>query len=178
MPRDSWLLDRKALQPLDLVTDMIDGLSLGIEALAEARGVDELWRRLEACGHFYRLDRQVTPTMFRGAVVSAAERENMAQIERVVRLGRVQSLGARCIVLAQGEIPLDRGEVLVDCTAYGFRTVPIRPIFGPGRIVIQSLVGIQAHYSAALLGFVESTVRDDVEKNRLLPTGRAGQRTT
>ena len=168
-PREPWLMDRMAVQPLDLVAETVEGLSFGIEALAEVETVDELWPRLEACGQLSRFDPHVTPTMFRGPVVSAAEREALAQIERVVRLGRVQSLDADRIVLADGEIPTDRGQIHVDCTARGFRTAPVRPIFEPGRIVIQSLIGAVTTYNAALIAFIEATERDDAEKNRLCP---------
>jgi len=168
-PRDSWLLDRKALQPRELVTETVDGFSLGIEALAQAHNLDELWPRLEACGQLVRLDPNITPEMYRGAILSAAEREGLKQIERVIRLGRVREIDANRIVLAQGEIPTDLREVHVDCTAYGFRAAPVRPIFEPGRITIQSLIGGHTTYNAALIGFIESTKRDDVEKNRLCP---------
>ena len=168
-PRDAWLMDRMTLQPLDLVTETVDGLSLGIEALAEARTVDELWSRLEACDQLHRLDPQVTPTMFRGAILSVAEREGLQQIERVVRLGRVKSMGADRIVLEEGEIPTGNGHIHVDCTACGYHHQPVRPIFEPSRIVIQSLIGVVQTYYAAMIGFIESTGRDDAEKNRLCP---------
>jgi hypothetical protein len=169
-PRDAWLVDRASLQPRDLVASTVEGFSLGVEALAQAESVDDLWRRLEACGQLCRLDPQVTPTMFRGAILSAAERKGLKQIERVVRLGRVRRLGANRIVLADGEIPTDRSQVHVDCTAYGFRVAPGRPIFEPGRITIQSLMGGFTTFNAALIGFIESTRGDDdAEKNRLCP---------
>jgi hypothetical protein len=169
MPRDSWLLDRMSLQPGDLVTETVDGFSFGVEALAESKGLDELWRRLEACSQLCRFDKGVTPTMFRGAILSAAEREEISQIENIVRLGRVQSLGAQEIIMAHGRIPTDSGQIHVDCTAHGFRNRPVRPIFEPRRIVIQSLIGGHTTYNAALLGFIESTGRDEAEKNRLCP---------
>jgi hypothetical protein len=168
-PRDAWLMDRMTLQPLDLVTETVDGLSLGIEALAEAKTVDELLLRVEACDQLQRFDPQVTPTMYRGAILSTAEREALQQIERVVRLGRVKSLGVDRIVLEEGEIPTDRGQVHVDCTACGYHKQPVRPIFEPDRIVIQSLIGVTQTYYAAMSGFFESTGRDDTEKNRLCP---------
>lgn len=167
VPRDSWVLDRGVLQPLDLVVGMVEGFSLGIEALAEAGSEADLWRRLEACGQLCRLDPRVTPTMNRGAILSAAEREALASIERVVRRGRVRALESDRVVLEEGVIPVQRGEVFVDCTAAGFRTAPERPIFSPGQIVVQSLIGAHTTYNAALVGYVESTARDDAEKNRL-----------
>jgi hypothetical protein len=168
-PRDAWSHDRMTLQPRDLVTETIHGLSLGIEALAQSEAIDELWPRVEACGQLQRFDPQVTPTMYRGAILSAAEYEGLKQIERVVRLGRVQSLGLDRIVLEEGEIPTDQGQIHVDCTARGYHKQPIRAIFEPQRIVIQSLIGVVQTYYAAMLGFIESTGRDDTEKNRLCP---------
>ena len=168
-PRDAWLMDRAHFQPLDLVTGMVEGFSLGIEAIAQAETLEDLWRRVEGAGQLHRLDAGVAPTMFRGAISSAAERSSLARIEGIVRLGHVRHVGTDRIVLAEGEIPTDDDQLHVDCTAAGFRTAPTRPIFEPGRIVIQSLMGGHTTYNAALIGFVESTGRDDAEKNRLCP---------
>lgn len=169
VPRDSWVLDRMSLQPLDLVTEMIEGFSFGIEALAQAASAAALWTRLEECGQLCRFDPKVTPTMFRGAILSTAERDSIAQIERIVRLGRVRGIEADRIVLADGEIPTTRTEAHVDCTAFGFRSAPVRPIFEPDRIIVQSLIGGHTTYNAALLGFIEGSGRDEEEKNRLCP---------
>ena len=168
-PRDAWLMDRMTLQPLDLVSGTVHGLSLGIEALAEAESIDALWPELEARSQLGRLDSTVLPTMYRGAILNSAEREALTQIERVVRLGRVRRLGAQHIVLENGEIPTERGHIHIDCTATGFSHQPVRPIFESDRIVIQSLIGATQTYYAAMLGFIESTGRDDTEKNHLCP---------
>src|SRR4029079_8976731 len=86
-----------------------------------------------------------------------------------VRQGRVRHLGADRIVMDEGTIPTDRGEREVDCTAAGFRCAPTRPIFEPGRITLQSLMGGFTTFNAALVGFVESARDDDGEQNRLCP---------
>jgi hypothetical protein len=57
----------------------------------------------------------------------------------------------------------------VDCTASGFRWAPPRPIFEPGRITLQSLIGGFTTQYAALVGFIEATRGDDTERNRLCP---------
>jgi hypothetical protein len=168
-PRDAWLMDRATFQPLDLLVSTIEGLSLDVEALALAENVDDLFRRLETGGQLARLDSSVEPTMFRGAVLSQAEITALQQIERTVRQGRVRHLGADRIVMDDGTIPTDRGEVHVDCTAAGFRSAPPRPIFEPGRITLQSLMGGFTTFNAALIAFVESARDDDGEKNRLCP---------
>lgn len=168
-PRDAWLMDRARLQPRDLVVSTIEGFSLALEALAQAESLEDLFRRLEAAGQITRIDPTVEPTMYRGAILSEGERESLRQIENVVRLGRVVHVGADRIVLEDGAVPTSRGEVHVDCTASGFRTAPPRPIFEPGRITLQSLMGAFTTFNAALVGYVEAARDDDDEKNRLCP---------
>ena len=168
-PRDAWVLDRASVQPLDLIVPAIEELSLAIEALAQAESIEDLFRRLEVCGALFRIDTKIEPTMFRGAILSEAEREGLEQIETVVRLGRVIHLAADRITLEEGAIPTSRGEVHVDCTASGFRTAPARPIFESGRITLQSLMGGFTTYNAALVAFIEAARDNDEEKNRLSP---------
>ena len=166
-PRDAWLTDRATLQPLDLVASTIESFSLDIEALAQADDVDDLFRRLERRGLLTRTDPTVEPTMYRGAMLSARELEALRRIERIVRHGRVHHVGADRIVLEDGSVPTDRNEVHVDCTASGFRTVPSRPVFEPGRITLQSFQGGFTTFNAALIGYLEATRDDDAERNRL-----------
>lgn len=169
--RDSWVQDRALRQPRELLVDTFEGYSLAIEALAEAQDTDELFARFEDAGQLCRIDPAVEPTMFRGAILSQAELEGLRRIERVVRLGRVKRLGTTGIVLEHGTIPTCATEVHVDCTASGFRTAPPRPMFEPGRITLQSLIGGQTTFNSALVAFVESACDDDTEKNRLcVPT--------
>ena len=166
-PRESWVIDRALFQPLDLVAKSVERMSLGIEALADAETVDDLFRRLEAAGGLGRIDRSLAPTMYRGAILSEPELQNLRQVERVVRRGRVVHLGAGEIVLEDGSITAARGRVNVDCTAAGFRSAAPHPIFEPGRITLQSLTGGFTTYYAALVGFVEARRDRDDEKNRL-----------
>ncbi len=168
-PRDAWLLDRAFQQPLTLVAALMEGVSLYLEAAAEAESVDDLFRRLEACGQLIRLDRDDVPTMYRCATVSAEELARLRQIENVVRQGRVRSIGTDAIVCEGGSIPTGRGQVHVDCTAAGLRVAPARPIFETGRITLQQVRTCQPTFNAALVGFVEASPRDDAEKNRLCP---------
>ena len=168
-PRDAWLMNRSSWQPLDLVASTVESLSLVLQCLAEAENLDDLFRRLEACGELLRLDPAVEPTMFRGAIVSPAEHQSLKQIERVVRQGRVRRIDTDRIVLDEGEIPTDRGTIHVDCTAYGLRATPPRPIFEEGRITPQSLMGGFTTFNAAMVGFVEAARDDDADKNRLCP---------
>jgi hypothetical protein len=168
-PRDAWLMNRSSWQPLDLVASTVESLSLVLLALAEAETLDVLFRRLEACGALLRLDPSVEPTMFRGAIVSQAEHQSLKQIERVVRQGRVRRIDTDRIALDEGEVPTDRGTIHVDCTAYGLRATPPRPIFEEGRVTPQSLMGGFTTFNAAMVGFIEAARDDDADKNRLCP---------
>ena len=171
-PRDSWLLDRTFTQPLDLLVPTIDGLSLQLEAAAEASSVDELFERLEASGQVVRLDPEVEPTMYHCATLSQPELARLQQIEDVVRLGHVSRIGLDRIEMADGSVPTGSGRVHVDCSAYGLRRSPARPIFEAGRITPQPIRSCQPTFNAALVGHVEASYDDDDAKNRLCPPNR------
>jgi hypothetical protein len=168
-PRESWALDRASLQPLDQVTSVIEGVADDLESAAHAEGVEDLFRRLEACGQLVRVDRDVQPTMYRGATLSTAEIEHLRSIEHVVRKGRVRRIGVDEIVMEDGSVPTERGHVHVDCTAAGLPTVAPRPIFEADRITVQTVrIGLTP-FNAAVIGHMEATRGDVAEKNRLCP---------
>ena len=168
-PRDAWLLDRANQQPLELVPILIDGVSLTLEAAALAEDVDDLFRRLEACGQLVRLDPAIEPTMYRCATVSTNELDQLRTIDNVVRLGHVRRIGTERIELDDGSIPTDSRQIHVDCSAGGLRVTPDRPIFESDRITLQQVRTCQPTFNAALLAFVESTDRDEAAKNELCP---------
>src|SRR5271166_2108604 len=168
-PRDPWLLVRAFQQPLQLLPRLIEGVSLYLEAAAQAEDPADLFRRLEACGQLIRLDPDVEPTMYRCATVSEAELVRLRSIENVVRLGRVTHIGPDQIALAGGSTPTDRGQVHVDCSAPGLRTGPGRPVYADGRITLQQIRACQPVFSAALAGYVEAARDDDAAKNLLCP---------
>jgi NAD(P)-binding Rossmann-like domain len=168
-PRDPWLLDRRYQQPLKLVPALIEGVSLYLEAAAEAEDRNDLFRRLEACGQLVRLDPRTTPTMFRCATVSRVEVDAFRTIEQVVRKGKVRGIGPDNITLDEGSIPTDRRQVHVDCSATGLPVPRSRPIFEPGRITLQQIRSCQPILSAALAAFVETSRTHDEERNLLCP---------
>jgi hypothetical protein len=125
-----------------------------------------------ACDHLLRLDPNVTPTMYHAATFTVAERERLRTIENVVRLGRIETIGAGEIELEQGVIPTDRGQLYVDCSG-GLGKAPARPIFEPGRITLQCISTVHPTFNAAVLGYLEASRGDDeVAKSRLSPTTR------
>jgi hypothetical protein len=168
-PREPLMTERSSAQPLDLLGMTLEGFAAAVEVLARADSLPELFEGLEGCGQILRLDPTAPGTMFRGAIVSRAERDALQQIERVVRHGRVAHIGTDRITLSAGEIPTTRKELHVDCTARGLGSADARPIFEPGRITLQSLTGGFTTYNAALIGYIEATRDDVAEKNRLCP---------
>jgi NAD(P)-binding Rossmann-like domain len=171
--RDPWMWNRAQVQPLELVTDTVDGLSRGVEASAEAESVDDLFSRLEACGELLRLDPNVAPTMYHAATLTVAELELLRTIENVVRLGHIKAIGAREIVLERGTIPTDRRQLYVDCSAAGLGKAPPRPIFEPGHITLQCISTGFPTFNAAVIGYLEATRgHDQIAKSRLSPTNR------
>ena len=168
-PRDAWWMNRKFQQPHTLLPDFYRGVALQIEASARASSTTDLFARLEAHGVFLRIDPAITPTMFRGAIVSDPELRLLRQVEDVVRLGHVTAIERDAIVLALGRVPTDDATVHVHCAARGLSRQPLRPIFDPARVTIQPFFWSFACYQFAMLGVIEATVADDAEKNRLCP---------
>lgn len=169
-PRDTWLLDRSGFQPLEQVGSIVEGFSLDVEAVAQARDVEDLFARLEAAGRMLRIDGRVAPTMYRCAIVSQAELAQMRAVEDVVRLGRVRRLTGSEIVLEDGTVQTGPRELCVDCTASGISTESrARPAFEPGLVRIQQVQACTPTFNAAFIGFVEATRDDVAEQNRLCP---------
>jgi hypothetical protein len=118
---------------------------------------------------FRRIDPEVRPEVFRGAIISGREIEGLRSIERVVRGQKVVALSRKGIALTGGELSAGRDEVYVDCTARGVPPTSESPIFDGDRITLQYVtIGI-VPWSAATLGMIEASGRDDVEKNLLCP---------
>lgn len=156
-PRDPWVFNRAAFQPLELVGSYMHLQACWVEAAAAAEDGHDFARRLEG-PVLSRIDPAVEPTVFRGPTVSELELDTLRSIERVVR-DRVQHLKAK------------PGQVFVDCTAEGVRPTVAIPIFTPGRITLQYVTLGIVPWGAATIGFVEATRDDDDddEKNRLCP---------
>ena len=168
-PRDAWLLNRVHFQPRASVIGTFEGVVHEVEALAASASIEEAYDRLAEAGVMLRLDPDVRPTMVRGATVSRAEVEGLRLIQDVVRLGHVRRIEADRILLEDGAIPTTPDHVHVHCAAPGLPLHPPQPIFRDDGITLQSVIRMSPTLSAALTGFVETTDRSTVEKNRLLP---------
>ncbi|MBC7171080.1 MAG: NAD(P)-binding protein, partial [Polyangiaceae bacterium] len=171
-PREAWFLNRAFAQGGDLVGTLFEGISLEVEAAAQATSIGDLFARLEAAKQLMRVDESVTPTMFKGPTVSEYEIEQLRRIDGVVRLGKVRRIERDAIVLDEGTIPTSPGHLHVHCAAPGLNPAPAVPIFTAERITLQSIRTGLMPFNSAIIGFVEATRDDIAEKNRLCPPNR------
>jgi hypothetical protein len=168
-PRDHWLHHRRHFQPLDLVGDNMEGISLDAQAAAEAADLEDLFDRLEEAGRLVRIDPSARATMYRITMLSPGELDGLRQIEDVVRLGHVRRIEADRIVLEQGEADAGPDVLHVDCTAQGLSNAPATPVFQGDRIVLQQVRQNSPTFNAALIAYVEVHRDEDGERNRLCP---------
>ncbi len=166
-PREAWWINRHFQQPHTLAPDFHRGSALQFEAMAEADSVDDMFARLEADGYFLRVDPNVAPTMFRGAVISEGELALLRRIDDVVRLGRVRRIERDQIVLDNGCVPTSPDTLHVHCAAGALPRRPLRPIFEPGLLTMQPFAWSFACYLFGTLGVLEAVIESDEDKNAL-----------
>ena len=168
-PREGWWINRRYNQPYTLLPDFYVGAGMQLQAMAQARTVDEVYTRLEADGFYLRVDPTVLPTMGHGAIVSETELALLRQIKDVVRLGHVRRIERQRMLLDQGEVPVAADTVYVHCASAGVGRPMPRPIFEADRVIVQPLFWSFVSFPFAMLGVVEATLASDEEKNRLCP---------
>jgi hypothetical protein len=167
-PRESWLNDRKGLQPEDFDGTGFAGLILEqAKCVAESESLDDMFNRLEASGSLLRIDQKTDPTMYRCATVSRAELEDLRKIQNVVRLGRVQSISPEKVMMDRGELKCHANSLFINCSADGLERRPTTPIFADNKITLQAVRPCQQSFSAAMIGYVESMADDITRKNEL-----------
>lgn len=166
-PREALLINRAFTQPRELVASFMQLQASLARAAATAEHPMDFPMRLESDGALVRIHFDVDPTAFRGGTISMGEVERIRQVEDVVRGGYVRRIRKDRVMLTAGEVDARPGEVFVDCTARGVRSVTPCPIFGTDRITLQFVTLGNATYSAATIGVVEALAPDDVDKNAL-----------
>lgn len=160
--RDGWMLNRANVQPGEtFFANTCGSLAQQLEAAAEATDVPDLFKRLEACGDLQRIDTQVQPTVYHGALLSEAELAELRRIRNVVRLGHVKSISTSRIELEHGTIPLAADELVVDCSAAGIPSRPAVPVWNGQRITPQWVRSFGTVFSAALIAHIEASFGDD-----------------
>lgn len=165
-PRDSWMLDRAAIQPgSQFAKGVLRDFSNQLNAVLEAESLPDLFTILEAKGCLQRIDTTVEPTMYRCAILSQAELDELRRIEDVVRMGHVASIEPGRITLEGGTHDVGGNALYIDCSADGFARIEPTTVFTDERIALQAVRTCQPAFSAAVIGHVEATYADDETKN-------------
>jgi hypothetical protein len=169
MPRDAWYQNRANVQPgLEFFENSFGAVAKQYEAVGQASSLAELLQHLNDGEVLLRLDDNVEPSMYHGAVMSHAELAALRRIKNVVRLGRVKQIALDCIELEKGVVPADPDWLYVDCSARGVaENLPVLPVFDGPRITPQFVRSVQPAFSASLVAHVELQFDDDREKNEI-----------
>jgi hypothetical protein len=165
-PRDSWILDRAAVQPgSQFAKKVLRDFSNQLGAVHEAESLPDLFDRLEAKGCLQRVDTSVDPTMYRCAILSQAELTELRRIEDVVRMGYVQSIEPGRITLDGGTRDIESSALYIDCSADGFAHRDPSTVFSGDHISLQAVRTCQPAFSAAVIAHVEAAYPDDDTRN-------------
>jgi hypothetical protein len=165
MPRDSWYIDRKTIQPGDFFEGTAERFITQFKHIAESDSIADLFARLEADGILLRLSTDVEPTMYRCSTVTQNELVQLRRISDVVRLGRVQRIDINQIVLDDGVVPTSSDTAHIDCTADGLARRPPKQVFDGNRITLQTVRHCQQVFSAAFIAHCEAAYDTADEKN-------------
>ena len=169
-PRDPWVANRRAYQPgPELLASSLAALADQSEIWAQASSIEDLCLRMEAEGHWLRLNSDVWPGLYHGAIATEADMGRARTIRDIVRLGRIVSIRPDAVRLEAGEIAASPGTLYVDCSASALgHTRHLRDkVFSQGRIDLQSVRFGQLCFSAALIAYLEVHGGDDAARNRL-----------
>ena len=165
-PRDSWILDRAAVQPgSQFAKRVLRDFSNQLTAVHEAESLPDLFDRLEHKGCLMRIDTSIEPTMYRCAILSQTELSELRRLEDVVRMGHVESIEPGRITLEDGTVDVDGSALYIDCSADGFAHREPATVFTDGHISLQAVRTCQPAFSAAVIGHVEATYPDDDTRN-------------
>ena len=172
-PRDSWMFNRKLLQPAKHAIEGLIRFQLDLaECAAASETGDEMFAQLGERGSMLRIDPDVSPSMFHYAVISEAEVALLRQITRVHRGQRVTALEPDAMVLGDNRVAVPANTLFINCTA---TAVPFeargaaQPFFAGDRITLQMVQTPMIPYSASLAAFLEANFDTDAERNMLCP---------
>ena len=167
MPRDSWYIDRRTIQPGEFFEGTAERFISQFRHVAESESIPDLFRRLEEDGILLRLTTDVEPSMYRCSTVTTAELEQLRRITNVIRFGRVQRIDPTEIVLDEGAVETTLDTAHIDCTADGLERRPVVPVFAGNRITLQTVRHCQQVFSAAFIAHCEAAYATEDDKNYL-----------
>jgi hypothetical protein len=93
--------------------------------------------------------------------------DRVASVDDVVRMGRVQHVGAGEVQLDRGTIPAVEDSLFIDCSANALARLDPRPLFSEGHVTLQSVFMCQQTFSAALIAHLELMDANDERRNRI-----------
>ncbi len=167
MPRDSWYLDRRSIQPGQFFEGTAERFISQFRHVAESESIADLFQRLEADELLHRLSTDVEPTMYRCSTMTQAELGQLRRITNVIRMGRVQRIDTTEIVLDEGTVATTTNTAHIDCTADGLERRPAVPVFDGNRITLQTVRHCQQVFSAAFIAHCEAAYETQDAKNNL-----------
>ena len=168
VPRDPWMINRAFSQPSGaFYADSYGGTMRQMEAMRDAKNLDDLADRLEEANLWMRLDPNVRPQIMHGPTVSPAELEQMRRVTDIVRMGHVRALEPDRMIMAEGSCSTGANTLYIDCTARALGHTKTWPIFTDERIALQMIRLFQPTFSAALLAKIEASFDTDKQKNGL-----------
>ncbi|KUH80918.1 MULTISPECIES: NAD(P)-binding protein [unclassified Mycobacterium] len=165
-PRESWVLDRAAIQPgREFAQVVLRDFGNQLAAVQEADSLPDLFDRLEDKGCLQRIDGSVEPTMYRCAILSQAELTELRRIGDVVRMGHVRAVEPGRITLDDGVRDVEPSVLYIDCSADGLGKEPVTTVFSGDRIALQTVRTCQPAFSASVIAHVEAAYPDDDTRN-------------
>ncbi len=168
MPRDAWWQNRANVQRGDTFFESTFGaLKEQMESVATADSMHDLFMKLEGKQQLLRLDPDVMPEMYHGAIMSIDELALLQKINDIVRQGRIERIDDDEIVMKKGTLPTKPNTLYVDCSASGITRRPIVPVFTDRTVTLQMVKPIQPVFSAALVARVETLKLSEAQKNDL-----------
>ncbi|WP_324828539.1 hypothetical protein [Qipengyuania zhejiangensis] len=172
-PRETWFFNRASLQPgPENMARAIDFPASQMRAAGQAASGAEIFRMMEADGHMLRIDPQTEPTKFHFPVISQGEVDLLAEIEDVIRIGRVERVEPGVLHGVDGTASVPRNALFIDCTATAAPRGTVEPLWQDDTIVPQLMQVPLVSLSAAACGFIEASFATDEEKNALAAPGR------
>jgi len=111
---------------------------------------------------------QAQSSKFQCAALSNQELKDLGLVTNIVRLGLVMGAEPGRLLFERGEVPLQTGSVVLDCSE-SLQDHKEVPIWQPGKLVLQCLSNCKRAKSSALIAAIELQPGTDEEKNLFKP---------
>ena len=166
-PRDSWVLDRAAIQPgKQFAKRVLRDFSNQLAAVVEAESLPDLFDRLETKGCLQRIDATIDPTMYRCAILSQAELDRSCDASTTLFGWGMFSRSSRAVSRstagpATSKVPRCTSTARAD----GFAHRDPVTVFTGDHISLQAVRTCQPAFSAAVIAHVEASYADDDTRN-------------